>query len=100
MLTRLWQGGSVNEDVQESCKRVWDGVGTVSGFLTQNFESCNRVETLTKPFGIQNHALYFYPDLFVCRKLRKPWPEFYQAFFIGRVKSLQKADWHELRLKH
>src|SRR5215469_4810951 len=46
-------------------------------FLTQNFESCERVGTLTKPFGIQNYALSFYPDLFVCRNLRKPWPEFW-----------------------
>ena len=25
---------------------------------------------------IQNHALSFYPDLFVCRNLRKPWSSF------------------------
>jgi hypothetical protein len=46
-------------------------------FLTRNFDSCERVGTLTKPYGIQNHALSFYPDLFVCRNLRQPWPEFW-----------------------
>lgn len=49
-------------------------------FLTRNFESCERVGVLTKPFGIQNHALSFDPDLFVCRNLRKPWPEFWSHF--------------------
>jgi hypothetical protein len=52
-------------------------VGEDPSFLTQNFESCERVGTLTKPFGIQNHALSFYPDLFVCQNLRRPWPEFW-----------------------
>ena len=46
-------------------------------FLTENFESCERVGTLTKPFGIQNQALSFFPDLYVCRNLRKPWAEFW-----------------------
>ena len=49
-------------------------------FLAQNFESCQRIGTLTKPFGIQNHALSFYPDLFVCRNLREPWPEFWRRW--------------------
>ena len=53
-------------------------VGEDPSFLTRNFESCERVGTLAKPFGIQNHALSFYPDLFVCRNLRKPWPEFWR----------------------
>jgi hypothetical protein len=52
-------------------------VGEDPSFLTQNFESCERGGTLTKPFGIQNQALSFYPNLFVCRNLRKPWPEFW-----------------------
>ena len=52
-------------------------VGEDPSFLAQNFESCERVGTLTKPLGIQNHALSFFPDLFVCRNLRKPWPEFW-----------------------
>jgi hypothetical protein len=50
-------------------------VGEDPIFLTQNFVSCDRVGILTKPFGIQNHALSFYPELFVCRNPRKPWPE-------------------------
>jgi hypothetical protein len=49
-------------------------------FLVKNFESCELVGTLTKPFAIQNHALSFYSDLFVCRNLRKPWPEFWRHF--------------------
>jgi len=56
------------------------GVGEDPRFLKQNFESCERVGTLTKPFGIQNRALSFYPDLFVCRNLREPWPEFWSHF--------------------
>ena len=46
-------------------------------FLAQNFESCDKVGTLPRPFGVQNQALSFYPYLFVCRNLRKPWPEFW-----------------------
>jgi len=55
-------------------------VGMDPGFLTQNFESCERVGTLTKPFAIQTHALSFYSDLFVCRNLREPWPEFWRRW--------------------
>jgi 4-amino-4-deoxy-L-arabinose transferase-like glycosyltransferase len=55
-------------------------VGMDPDFLKRNFESCEPAARQTQPFGIQNQALSFYPDLFVCRKLRKSWPDFWSQF--------------------
>lgn len=55
-------------------------IGMEPNFLKSSFESCEPVGRQTRPFGIQNQALSFHPDLFVCRKLRTSWPEFWTRF--------------------
>jgi hypothetical protein len=49
-----------------------------SNFLDQNFESCKLAGHITNRFGVMNEETVFHPDIFVCRNLRQPWPEFWK----------------------
>ncbi|MGD0225714.1 MAG: glycosyltransferase family 39 protein [Terriglobia bacterium] len=42
------------------------------------FESCDLAGHLTNPYGIRNSAIGDNTDVFVCRRLRQPWPEFWE----------------------
>jgi hypothetical protein len=55
-------------------------LGEHRDFVEQNFESCELAGRLTNRYGIENSAIAGYADVFVCRHLRKPWPEFWQHF--------------------
>ena len=48
--------------------------------LAQSFESCTLAGHLTNRYGIRNAAIGDYTDVFVCRNLRQPWPEFWEDF--------------------
>jgi hypothetical protein len=48
--------------------------------VDQIFESCESVGHLTNPHGIVNAAIGDYDEVFVCRRLRQPWPEFWKHF--------------------
>ncbi len=44
------------------------------------FGSCELAGRLTNPWGIDNIAIKGYEDIFICRHLREPWPEFWKHF--------------------
>ena len=49
-------------------------------YLERFFESCVLAGHLTNRYGIRNTAIGDYTDVFVCRNLRQPWPEFWKTF--------------------
>lgn len=55
-------------------------VGFSREFLERNFESCVLAGQVTNRFGIRNEETIDHPDIFVCRRLRKPWSEFWKEF--------------------
>jgi len=50
-----------------------NGVGTL-------FENCTLAGHPSNRFGIENEEVTRHPDIFVCRNLRQPWPEFWKSF--------------------
>ena len=54
------------------------------GFLREDiawaFESCDLAGHLSQPYGITNSAIEDRIDIFVCRNLREPWPQFWKKF--------------------
>jgi 4-amino-4-deoxy-L-arabinose transferase-like glycosyltransferase len=55
-------------------------VGLSRDFLQRSFESCELAGHITNPYGIKNEETSEHPDIFVCRRLRKPWAEFWKQF--------------------
>ena len=55
-------------------------VGMERDFLDRNFDSCELVGRLTNRYGVENSAINGYADVFLCRDLRQPWPEFWRQF--------------------
>jgi len=55
-------------------------VGLPRDFVERNFESCELAGRLTNRYGINNVTIDGYADVFVCRNLRQPWPEFWAHF--------------------
>jgi hypothetical protein len=49
-------------------------------FLEQNFESCELAAHLTDPYTLENQAINWNTEVFVCRNLRQPWPDFWEHF--------------------
>ncbi len=44
------------------------------------FQSCELSGHVANSYGIKNEETLDHPDIFVCRGLRKPWPEFWSKF--------------------
>jgi len=55
-------------------------IGWHRDFGEQNFESCELAGHLTNRYGIVNNSIDGYADVFVCRHLRQPWPQFWEHF--------------------
>jgi len=55
-------------------------VGTSREAVDWAFESCEVAGHLTNRYGIKNDTFAGYTGVFVCRHLRKPWPEFWKQF--------------------
>jgi len=49
-------------------------------FIYKNFESCELAGRLSNPYGIENQTIDGYADVYVCRHLRTPWPDFWRHF--------------------
>jgi len=47
-------------------------------FLKQDFESCELAADMRDPRIIENNSINWNTKIYVCRNLRKPWPEFWQ----------------------
>jgi hypothetical protein len=55
-------------------------VGLSRGFLERHFESCELVGHNTNSYGVLNEETKGHPDIFLCRRLREPWSEFWKKF--------------------
>jgi Dolichyl-phosphate-mannose-protein mannosyltransferase len=55
-------------------------VGMPRDFLDRSFASCEPVGKLTNRYGIANSAIDGYDEVFLCRHLRQPWPDFWKRF--------------------
>jgi hypothetical protein len=52
-------------------------VGIPRGIAGQIFESCEPAGRISNHYGIRNDETN---DVFVCRRLRQSWPEFWKRF--------------------
>jgi len=52
-------------------------IGLSREFVETNFTACEWKGTVSNPFGVVNEELH--KDLWVCRGLREPWPEFWRT---------------------
>jgi len=48
--------------------------------LDRIFASCQLKGHVTIPYGIENTTIKGYDEIFVCRQMRTPWPEFWKHF--------------------
>jgi hypothetical protein len=71
----FWQRGFGNPPPQ-----VVIVLGLSRNFLERNFTSCETAAHTWNRFGIANEETIEHPDIFVCRGLRKSWPEFWKHF--------------------
>ena len=55
-------------------------VGISRRILERHFESCELAGHLTNRYGVLNEETREHPDVFVCRRLREPWPDFWKQF--------------------
>lgn len=55
-------------------------IGLSREFLQQNFESCELAGHISNRYGVKNEETSEHPDIFVCRRLWKPWAEFWKQF--------------------
>jgi hypothetical protein len=55
-------------------------LGLSREFLERNFEECSLAGQVTNRFGVQNEETIRHKEIFVCRRLRRPWPEFWKTF--------------------
>lgn len=75
--------------------------------MEQIFESCQLAGHSSNHFDIQNEETRDHPEIFICRKLRQPWPEFWntpaghalisQWFEMTGFKRRQDISWLDLR---
>jgi hypothetical protein len=55
-------------------------VGIRRSFLEENFSSCQLVAHTWNRWGVKNEETQDHPDIFICRGLRRSWPEFWKDF--------------------
>jgi 4-amino-4-deoxy-L-arabinose transferase-like glycosyltransferase len=55
-------------------------VGFPSYTLERIFRTCDLAGHVTNRYGVKNEETRDHPDIFVCRGLRQPWPEFWKHF--------------------
>jgi hypothetical protein len=48
-------------------------------FLQQHFESCELAGRVRNAYGVANEETRDHPEIFVCRRLRESWPEFWRT---------------------
>lgn len=55
-------------------------LGLSKDFLQENFASCELAAHTWNRYGVKNEETQAHPGIFVCRGLRRPWPEFWKGF--------------------
>jgi len=54
-------------------------VGEPPAVVAALFDRCTVAGHIANQYGIQNDETRTYPDIFVCRQLRQPWPAFWRT---------------------
>jgi hypothetical protein len=73
-------------------------VGLSRRFLERHFTSCRLVARVWNRYGVENEETREHPDIYVCRRLRESWPEFWKDFryygevFPGGARSLARVS--------
>lgn len=55
-------------------------VGLSEHYAHEIFESCELAGHVTNRYGVLNEETQDHPDIWLCRNLRQPWPEFWKDF--------------------
>ena len=55
-------------------------IGFDSDYLAEHFEHCDLVAHNTNPYGVINEESRYHPNIYLCRHLLQPWPEFWRGF--------------------
>jgi hypothetical protein len=55
-------------------------LGLSKEFLDRTFTSCQVSGHTPNPYAIHNEETSDHPDIYVCRGLRQPWPDFWKTF--------------------
>jgi hypothetical protein len=55
-------------------------LGISQGALERIFESCAIAGQTPNPYGVMNEETTDHRDIYVCRRLRMPWPDFWRTF--------------------
>lgn len=55
-------------------------LGLSRGFLEENFTACEVAGHTWNRFGVLNEETEDHPDIYVCRGLKQPWPDFWRTF--------------------
>jgi hypothetical protein len=55
-------------------------LGFSRALAERNFEACELAGHSSNRYGVRNEETSAHPDIFVCRRLRRPWPEFWKTF--------------------
>jgi 4-amino-4-deoxy-L-arabinose transferase-like glycosyltransferase len=64
----------------ESLPQTLIVIGFSRGFMDENFQSCELAGPNPNRYRIKNEESTNHPDIYVCRQLRTPWPEFWKRF--------------------
>ena len=60
--------------------RVLIVTGLSRRYLERHFESVELAGHVTNRYGVENEETKYHPDIFICRRLRESWPEFWKQF--------------------
>lgn len=74
-INSFWQRGYGNPPPQTLIV-----VGLSRKFLDENFASCELAGHAWNPYGVPNEETQDHPDIYVCRGLKKTWPDFWKDF--------------------
>jgi Dolichyl-phosphate-mannose-protein mannosyltransferase len=55
-------------------------LGMSQGTLERIFDSCAIAGHTPNPYGVMNEETRDHPDIYICRRLRMPWPDFWRTF--------------------
>jgi 4-amino-4-deoxy-L-arabinose transferase-like glycosyltransferase len=55
-------------------------LGLTQQEASQIFQTCRLAGHTSNRFGVLNEETRSHPDIFVCRNLRQPWPQFWKSF--------------------
>jgi len=71
----FWQRGYGNPPPE-----VLIVIGLPRSIVDERFDSCEVAGHTWNRFGVANEETVDHPDIFVCRRLRRSWPEFWKDF--------------------